>query len=37
LTYCLYYSEAAKSERRRIDGNLAVAQATAAKVVAALR
>lgn len=35
-TYYLYYREAGKSERRRVDGNLAVARATAAKVAAAL-
>ena len=35
-TYCLYYREHKKSQRRRIDGNLAVARATAAKVAAAL-
>ena len=34
--YYLYYREAGKSERRRVDGNLAVARATAAKVEAAL-
>lgn len=31
-----YYRENRKSERRRVDGNLAVARATAAKVAAAL-
>ncbi len=35
-TYYLYYRENRKSERRRVDGNLAVARATAAKVAAAL-
>ena len=34
--YYLYYRENRKSERQRIDGNLAVARATAAKVAAAL-
>ena len=34
--YYLYYREAGKSERRRVDGNLPVARATAAKVSAAL-
>src|SRR5262245_6293196 len=34
--YYLYYRENRKSERRRVDGNLAVARATAAKVAAAL-
>jgi integrase len=32
----LYYREDQESERRRVDGNLAVARATAAKVAAAL-
>ncbi|MBM3970442.1 MAG: hypothetical protein FJ302_11345 [Planctomycetes bacterium] len=35
-TYYLYYRENRKSERRRVDGNLQVARATAAKVAAAL-
>jgi integrase len=35
-SYYLYYREASKTERRRVDGNLAVARATAAKVAAAL-
>ena len=35
-TYYLYYRENRKSERRRVEGNLAVARATAAKVAAAL-
>lgn len=34
--YYLYYREHHKTQRRRIDGNLAVARATAAKVAAAL-
>ena len=34
--YYLYYRENRRSERRRVDGNLAVARATAAKVAAAL-
>lgn len=35
-SYFLYYRENKKSERRRVEGNLAVARATAAKVAAAL-
>ncbi len=35
-TYSLYYRENRQTERRKIDGNLAVARATAAKVSAAL-
>ena len=35
-TYYLYYRENGRTERRRVDGNLAVARATAAKVAAAL-
>ncbi len=35
-TYYLYYRENRKSERRRVEGNLLVARATAAKVAAAL-
>ena len=35
-SYYLYYREAGKTERRKIDGNLAVARATAGKVTAAL-
>ncbi len=35
-TYYLYYRENRKSERRRVDGNLQVARATAAKVASAL-
>lgn len=35
-TYYLYYREDGKTERPKIDGNLAVARATAAKVAAAL-
>jgi integrase len=35
-TYCLYYREDGRSVRRAIEGNLAVARATAAKIVAAL-
>jgi hypothetical protein len=30
-TYCLYYRENGASQRRKIDGNLAVARATARK------
>jgi Ni/Co efflux regulator RcnB len=36
-TYSLYYRENGKTVRQRIDGNLAVARATATKVAAALR
>lgn len=35
-TYYLYYREAGESQRVRIDGNLSVARASAAKVAAAL-
>jgi integrase len=35
-TYYLYYREHGKSVRRRIEGNLAVAEATAGKIVQAL-
>jgi len=35
-TYCLYYREGGKSIRRKVDGNIAVARATASKVAAAL-
>jgi integrase len=34
--YYLYYRQAGASQRRKVDGNLAVARATAAKVLAAL-
>jgi integrase len=34
--YYLYYRQARASQRRRVDGNLAVARATASKVLAAL-
>lgn len=36
-TYSLYYREGGKTVRQSIDGNLAVARATATKVAAALR
>jgi hypothetical protein len=36
LTYFVYYREDGKTHRRRIDGNLAVARATAHKVGEAL-
>ena len=36
-TYSLYYRENGKSVRRKVDGNLAVARATATKVAASLR
>lgn len=36
LTYFLYYREGGVSQRRRVDGNLAVARATAHKVLNAL-
>lgn len=35
-TYSLYYRESGRTVRRRVDGNLAVARATAAKVAASL-
>jgi integrase len=35
-SYYLYYREDGRSQRRKVDGNLAVAKASAAKVVAAL-
>jgi hypothetical protein len=35
-TYCLYYRQGGLSRRRKVDGNLAVARATAHKIVAAL-
>jgi integrase len=35
-TYYLYYRQGGHSQRRKVDGNLAVARATAHKVVAAL-
>ena len=35
-TYYLYYREGGVSRRRKIDGNLAVARATASKVAASL-
>ena len=34
--YYLYYRQGGASQRRRVDGNLAVARATASKVLAAL-
>ena len=37
ITYSLYYREDGKTVRKGIDGNLAVARATATKVAAALR
>ena len=36
VVYYLYYREAGKSVRRKVDGNLAVARATAGKVVQSL-
>src|SRR5438128_6709183 len=36
LAYYLYYREGGTSQRRKVDGNLAVARATASKVAAAL-
>jgi len=36
LTYYLYYREAGVSHRQKVDGNLAVARATATKVASAL-
>ena len=36
LTYFLYHREGGVSQRRRVDGNLAVARATAHKVLTAL-